>query len=214
MSRTDSGTKGAAPVQTTQTVGTSDARPVERLSSLAVTLDSSGTQDLASANEGAALSSSGLNESAQTKSLAGLEKLESQIQHCAVRVEQAQPHFLAVTIRPDAHTELRLQLSMQNEQVQVKAECQRGDFAALEKDWGQLQKSLSDHGIRLGGLEQGSTFSSEGKWSAQHFEHPEQRYRNPEEEKEPAMTLSSTKPQPARPRALRASQAGAWETWA
>ena len=59
---------------------------------------------------------------------------------------------VSLVLTPDSHTQLALHLKLQHGQVEAQAILQRGDFAALRADWGQLQSRLAGEGVRLAPL--------------------------------------------------------------
>ena len=61
---------------------------------------------------------------------------------------------MAVVLKPDAGTEIFLHLSMKDGQIEVQARFERGDFAAVNAQWEQLQQSLNRQGVRLGPLQE------------------------------------------------------------
>jgi hypothetical protein len=64
---------------------------------------------------------------------------------------------MAVMVKPDEHTELRLQFTLKSDGVDVSAQVERGDFNTLRANWGQLQQTLADHGVRMGELHRPSS---------------------------------------------------------
>jgi hypothetical protein len=121
---------------------------------------------------------------------------------------------LDVVIRPDAQTELHLQVEKVNGQVQVQARCDRGDFTALETHWSTIQNTLGSQGIRVEPLQQGS-----GAQLQQNGAHTSQnspgRHSNDREER-PAHFIEQelTNRQATRPKASRGSAARGWQSWA
>lgn len=63
---------------------------------------------------------------------------------------------MAVVLKPDGQTEIFLHLAARNGQIEIQARFERGDFAALSGQWTQLQQTLSQQGVRLGNLQEGS----------------------------------------------------------
>ena len=62
---------------------------------------------------------------------------------------------MAVVLKPDANTEIFLHLVTTNGRVDIQARFERGDFAALNGQWAQLQQALSQQGVRLSSLQEG-----------------------------------------------------------
>jgi len=59
---------------------------------------------------------------------------------------------VSLVLSPDPNTQLALHLKLAHGQLQAQAVVERGDFAALKSDWGQLQSRLAEQGIRLAPL--------------------------------------------------------------
>ena len=57
-----------------------------------------------------------------------------------------------VVLTPDAKTQISLRLQWRDGQVEVQARCELGDHHALSLQWGQLQTSLSQQGVKLAAL--------------------------------------------------------------
>ncbi|MBL9137198.1 MAG: hypothetical protein JNK85_15100 [Verrucomicrobiales bacterium] len=56
---------------------------------------------------------------------------------------------LSVVLRPDAQTELVVQLSQSSSGVEATIRCQRGEFPAARSEWDQLRDVLAAQNIRL-----------------------------------------------------------------
>jgi hypothetical protein len=81
-----------------------------------------------------------------------LEKLGALVADCSVVLKETGNASLSIVIKPDAGTELTLHLRMRDGQVEVTAEMQRGDKAAFDSGWKQLQERLERQGIQLSAL--------------------------------------------------------------
>jgi hypothetical protein len=81
-----------------------------------------------------------------------VEKLTHQVTDRVVTFKSLYQDHMAVMIKPDDHTEIRLQFTLKADGVDVAARVERGDFNTLRANWGQLQQSLADHGIHMGEL--------------------------------------------------------------
>jgi hypothetical protein len=77
------------------------------------------------------------------------EKLFHSILHEVTILRQVKPDKLDVVLRPDAHTQISLQLRVNNGQVEGHARCDRGDFSLLSAHWSELQHTFDQQGIRL-----------------------------------------------------------------
>ena len=83
------------------------------------------------------------------------ERLFQLVQSQAQYAREAKLDRVAVILRPDAQTEIVLQLRVQNGHLEAHARCDRGDFGALNSGWNELQRSLLDCGVRLAPLVSG-----------------------------------------------------------
>ena len=87
-------------------------------------------------------------------------RLVSDISHESMILRQFKPDKLDVVIRPDADTQISLQLRLNGNDVQGIARCERGDFNLLNSHWNELQQTMDQQGVRLAPLrESGSTMS-------------------------------------------------------
>lgn len=77
------------------------------------------------------------------------EKLVSSILHEVSILRLVKPDKLDVVLRPDSHTQISLQLRVNNGRVEGQARCERGDFALLNSHWNELQRTFDQQGIRL-----------------------------------------------------------------
>jgi hypothetical protein len=138
-----------------------------------------------------------------------------------VMVRQSGANNLAVSLKLDPQTELSLQLTNHNGQIEASLRWERGDVSNLGAHWKDLQESLAKQNVQLLPLENrppmrasapvagsSSTASNFNQQSSQ----PRRQSREPEAEFEPATKLSSpSTPKKATPRT--ASQRN-WESWA
>lgn len=65
--------------------------------------------------------------------------------------------ILSVVLRPDANTELFVQLARRDGQLEATVRCERGDTTALGAHWGQLQESLARQNVRLAPMQDAAT---------------------------------------------------------
>jgi hypothetical protein len=118
-----------------------------------------------------------------------------------------------VVLRPDAQTQLHLQVEKVNGHVQVQARCERGDFASLEAHWGAIQNTLATQGIRVEPLQQGSgaQFQQNGSQHSSNFS----GQQNHREERPPIFNEQEfTYREATRPKVTRGSTARGWQSWA
>lgn len=148
----------------------------------------------------------------QPVSFDAVEKAQALINDAAVRVNKREGAALEVTIKPDAGTELSLHIRFHAGQIEARAVCQRGDHAALQSNWPELQEKLARQGIKLSGLETAGQQAFTGFTG----QNPGHRRSAPDMAPElpvfsaPLNRTSKTTTQAAR----RVSSGNAWETWA
>ncbi len=82
---------------------------------------------------------------ADTHSVNLVDAVRDQVQ----LLRSSQVGELRVVLRPDAHTELYLQVRHVDGQVHLEARCQRGDFTWLDSQWSAVQNSLRSQGVRV-----------------------------------------------------------------
>jgi hypothetical protein len=110
-----------------------------------------------------------------------VQDLHVDIARAVVELKRLRTDSMSVVLRPDAHTELQLQLQVHPHGVEIEAQYRRGDLDHLQAHWLQLQQSLSPQGIRLGPLldtsaEQGN---SSGRGSFQQPSEGKQTFEEP-----------------------------------
>ncbi len=85
--------------------------------------------------------------------LAQIEHTANMVNREVVMMKQSGAESLAVSLKVDQHTELFLQLSNHDGQLQASLRFERGDASGLSANWGQLQESLARHNVQLLPLE-------------------------------------------------------------
>jgi hypothetical protein len=140
----------------------------------------------------------------------------------AAIVRLLKPDMFNVALRPDAQTEILVNLVLRDGQVQAQASFSHGDAAAWSGRWTELQQALAPQGIKLAALNSSPTqnFSSPSPASAtfaQSGDQPERR-QNWRNEREAAATLNNhpvpTKPGVAPRVAAIPARRGRFENWA
>lgn len=121
---------------------------------------------------------------------------------------------LDVVLRPDAQTELRLQVEKVNGQIHVQVRCDRGDFASLEAHWGTIQNTLTAQGIRVEPLQQGNgaQLQQNGSHSSQNFSGKHSNER--EERAAISIEQEFTNREATRSKTSRSSAGRGWQSWA
>ena len=87
-----------------------------------------------------------------------LERTQEMVSLNAVRLSDSGNNSMQVVIKPDAGTQLSLQLKQQDGQVQVQAALQQGNFSQLSQQWPDLQQQLEQRGIQLAPLTDNGSF--------------------------------------------------------
>jgi hypothetical protein len=127
----------------------------------------------------------------------------------AARLSDSGNNSMQVVIKPDAGTQLSLELRQQGGNVEVQAVLQQGDFNHLNQQWPELQQRLEERGIRLAPLtDDGASGNSNN--GSETF----QNNQSQANEVVPELTLVDA---PAGMFASEPAQASAhrgWETWA
>lgn len=80
------------------------------------------------------------------------ERLLHLVQSEVQLVRSTKADRLSVVLRPDNDTEILLRLRVQDGAIEAHARCDRGNYAALNSQWGDLQEALSACGVRLAPL--------------------------------------------------------------
>jgi hypothetical protein len=144
---------------------------------------------------------------ARGTSTAPLEQLERMISREVINVRQAGADTLGVTLKLDANTQLFLQLTNHNGQVQASVRLDRGSFSPEETQWAQLQQSLARQNVELLPMTGGSSLNFQ--------KHPEERSRHPATREE--WPSANAAPPPVKPRQQQKEQNRPrknWESWA
>lgn len=139
-----------------------------------------------------------------------------------LHVKRASLDSVAVVVRPDANTELLLDIRQRSGQIEVYLRCEPGNAAALQGDWDRLERSLAAQGARLAPLNEAppqrevglprSNQPSPGQGEAD--THRRSPRPNPVVLDDLPMVGSLTEPLRRRPvRSLLSARRG-WELWA
>jgi len=88
----------------------------------------------------------------------------------ALRLAGADSDSLQVVIKPDAGTQLSLELRQRGGGIEAQAVLQSGDFEKLKQHWPELQQRLEQRGIKLAPL---ASTENQTSWSgSQGFKQP------------------------------------------
>lgn len=138
-----------------------------------------------------------------------LERVQEMVALNAVRLSDSGNSSMQVVIKPDAGTQLSLELRRQDGSVEVQAVLRQGDFNHLSQQWPDLQQRLDQRGVRLAPLsdEGAAANSSGGQETFQHKQsHPAEIV--------PEITLVETPTGMFTPEAKETPAYRGWETWA
>jgi hypothetical protein len=101
--------------------------------------------------------------STATPSAPRLDRFAELISTEANILRQFRPGVLSAVVRPDAHSELRIELRLHRGQAEVRASLERGDLEAFKAGWPELQSNLLAQGIALLPLNEAPTAGLAGK---------------------------------------------------
>jgi hypothetical protein len=138
-------------------------------------------------------------------------------------VRQSSANALAVSLKVDTHTELFLQLTHHDGQVQASLSCERGNLDHLGEHWTELQQSLARQNIQLMPLEDRTSIRGSsvvtpaaGSVAARPFDQSsqnrQQQLRDPQGET-PTARVTATGRVSGKTKSNNRSRQG-WETWA
>ena len=137
-----------------------------------------------------------------------LERTQEMVTVNATRLSDSGNNSMQVVIKPDAGTQLSLELRQQGGSVQVHAVLQQGNFGHLNQQWPDLQQRLEQRGIKLGPLTDDAPFANSGGYET--F----QNKQSPGSEKTPEVTLIDMPAAMFAPEPAQAAAHRGWETWA
>lgn len=144
-----------------------------------------------------------------------LERTQELVTVNATRLNDLGNSSMQVVIKPDAGTQLSLELRQQGGgAVEVQAVLQQGDFNHLNQQWSHLQHSLEQRGIKLAPLTDDAAAFANNSGSEMY-----QNKQNQTTEGVPQMSLAGasagiTPAAVSAPEAKQASVYQGWETWA
>jgi len=150
------------------------------------------------------------------------ERVGHLVNQQVVMIRQSGANNLAVSLKLDPHTELSLQLTNHNGQIEASVRWERGAVAGLENHWKDLQESLARQNVQLLPLENRASPRTPASNSAsdtasaslfnQSSQNPQRQSRNAERDLPPAATVK-TVPETNKATTRTASRQG-WESWA
>ncbi|MBC8001042.1 MAG: hypothetical protein H7X97_00525 [Opitutaceae bacterium] len=149
-----------------------------------------------------------------------VERVEHMILKEASVVRQSGAESLAVVLKPDAHTELFLQINQRGGQFEAVVRFDRGDASSLGLYWPQLQESLARMDIHLHPMKE-SNQSNTPQNSPGSFSSADQQnssgHRTPRSaswESEPGFGDAASGREPMRQTGQQARSRSGWESWA
>jgi hypothetical protein len=166
--------------------------------------DSSGGGTLATTDAAASTGVAGVRSRA-------LERTQELVVLNAMRLNSSSAEALQVVIRPDAGTQLSLELHQRGDGVEAQATLQRGDFEHLNQQWPALQQQLEQRGIRLAPLGGEAVASNSG--GADHFQNNRSQGNEPDGLSAGSFTEASNAELMASTTASGGAHRG-WESWA
>jgi hypothetical protein len=150
------------------------------------------------------------------------ERLAHLLNQQVVMIRQSSANNLAVSLKLDPQTELSVQLTKHNGQVEASVRWERGSVAGMESHWKDLQDSLARQNVVLLPLESKASprpppsYSTADTLSGSHHH---QSSQNPQRQNRgaprnpPAETTLKTVPVTNKATTRTASRQG-WESWA
>jgi hypothetical protein len=147
------------------------------------------------------------SEAAASPSSGQLGRLEQMISREVVTLRERGAESLGVSLRVDANTQLFLQLTNHNGQLQASLRCERGEFSAPDAQWTQLQQALARQHVQL--LPPGSGVNG---GSQQASDHPQRQL--PQSREEALAAGTAVAPAQTRKQKQPHRSRQSWESWA
>ncbi len=142
-----------------------------------------------------------------TPATSQLARLEQLISNEVVSIREKGADSLGVSVKVDANTQLFLQLTNHNGQLQATLRCERGDFTALDTQWTQLQQALARQNVQLLPPGNGATASFQ-----QSSDHPQRQL--PQSGGEAQGADAVVEAAQARKQKQQSRSRQSWESWA
>jgi hypothetical protein len=140
-------------------------------------------------------------------SAAPVERLERIISREVLTIRQSGAETLGVSVKLDSNTQVYLQLTNHNGEVQASVRCERGSFAPEDAQWAQLQQSLARQNIALLPMTGGSSMN---------FQQSSDKHARQQAAAREDWPTTGAAVQPAQPRKQKEQNRSRnnWETWA
>jgi hypothetical protein len=155
-------------------------------------------------------------------SQAQVDRVARLVNQEVVTIRQSGASAMTVSLKVDSQTELSLQLTNHDGQIQASIRCERGSVAGMDSHWGQLQESLAKQNVQLLPLESkgsatNSPFNSPSQNSfSGHSDQPSQNYQRQTPQLSGELAMEDIGKKPARSRNTKTNKSSpqGWESWA
>jgi hypothetical protein len=96
-------------------------------------------------------------ETPQLPQARSLSRLADQLSGEVVLMQRLRSGVMTAVLKPDAHSELRVDLRRREGRLEIRATMERGDSQAISEGWSELQQQLRAQGVHLLPLERPSS---------------------------------------------------------
>ena len=96
-------------------------------------------------------------ETPQVPQARSLSRLADQLSGEVVLMQRLRSGVMTAVLKPDAHSELRVDLRRREGRLEIRATMERGDSQAISEGWSELQQQLRAQGVHLLPLERPSS---------------------------------------------------------
>lgn len=96
-------------------------------------------------------------ETPQVPQARSLSRLADQLSGEVVLMQRLRSGAMTAVLKPDAHSELRVDLRRREGRLEIRATMERGDSQAISEGWSELQQQLRAQGVHLLPLERPSS---------------------------------------------------------
>jgi hypothetical protein len=151
------------------------------------------------------------------------ERVGHLVSQQAVTIRQSGANNLAVSLKLDPHTELNLQLTNHNGQIEASVRFERGAVAGLDSHWKDLQDSLARQNVQLLPLENKTasrtpSFNAASDQGSASFlkqspQNPQKQGRETRQDSPSSVVVVQNVPATNKTTTRTASRQG-WESWA
>jgi hypothetical protein len=96
-------------------------------------------------------------ETPQLPQARSISRLADQLSGEVVLMQRLRSGVMTAVLKPDAHSELRVDLRRREGRLEIRATMERGDSQAISEGWSELQQQLRAQGVHLLPLERPSS---------------------------------------------------------